>query len=159
MSSRKRILGLALGVALALAGAEAVAAGGHSHDGHAADAIELKLNDGKKWQTDAPLQKGMEEIRRALAASIDKIHHDKASRAEYVALADSIERQVDYITHNCKLPEDADAELHVVIGQVLDGVETMREGGDPKAGAVKVVEALDAYGDYFDHPGWQKLAH
>lgn len=36
-------------------------------------------------------------------------------------------------------------------------VSTMREGGDPEAGAVKVVEALDAYGDYFEHPGWQKL--
>lgn len=157
MNSRKRVLGLALGAALALAGAEAIAAGGHGHDGHAADAIELKLNDGKKWQTDAPLQMGMEEIRRSLAASIDRIHRGKASRGEYVDLADKIERQVDYITQNCKLPEEADAELHVVIGRMLDGVETMRESSDPEAGVVKVAEALDAYGDYFDHPGWQKL--
>jgi hypothetical protein len=159
MSSRGRILGLALGAALALAGAEAIAAGGHSHDGHATGAIELNLDNGKKWQIDAPLQKGMEEIRRSLAASLDKIHHGKASNAEFTALADSVEQQVDYITQNCKLPEQADAELHVVIGQVLDGVETMRKGVDRRAGAVKLVEALDAYGEYFDHPGWQKLTH
>jgi hypothetical protein len=159
MRGRGRFLGLAMSAALALAGAEAIAADGHSHDRHGAGPIELNLDHGKKWQTDAPLQKGMDEIRRSLAASLDQIHHGQASHAEYSALADSVERQVDYITQNCKLSEQADAELHVVIGQVLDGVEAMRKGVDRQAGAVKVVEALDAYGDYFDHPGWQKLIH
>ena len=159
MSSRARILGVAVGAALALAGAGALAASGQGHDGHTAGAMELKLDHGKKWQTDAALQKGMAEIRRTVATSLDKIHHGKASAADYVALADAVERQVDYITQNCKLPADADAELHVVIGEMLEGIETMRKGPDRTEGALKLVTALDGYGDYFDHPGWQKLTH
>jgi hypothetical protein len=159
MNSRARILGVAVGAALALASAGALAAGSPGHDGHAAGAVELTLDHGKKWQTDAALQKGMAEIRAALAASLDRIHHGKASPAEYAALADGVEKQVDYITQNCKLPEAADAQLHVVIGEVLEGVETMRKGPDRSAGAVQLVGALDAYGDHFEHPGWQSLMH
>ncbi len=33
----------------------------------------------------------------------------------------------------------------------------MEAGSEPRAGAVLVVEALNAYGEHFEHPGWQPL--
>ena len=55
------------------------------------------------------------------------------------------------------LPEDADAQLHVVLEQIIDGVAEMKAGRDK--GAVKIVQALDMYGKYFNHTGWKPLPH
>jgi hypothetical protein len=50
--------------------------------------------------------------------------------------------------------------LHLVIADMLAGADAM-SGKDRKAtrqaGAVQVVQALDSYGEYFDHPGWRNL--
>ena len=62
----------------------------------------------------------------------------------------------------CKLEPKADAQLHLVIADILQGVEAM-EGKAKKmkrqAGALKVAGALEKYNSYFDHPGWQPLKH
>lgn len=141
-------------------GTAAMAAAPHSHDtGH--DGGQLTLDSGKKWQTDKALQTGMAEIRKVMAASLDRIHHGKFSPAEYDALAGEIEAQIDAIVKTCHLPEQADAQLHLVLAQVMDGMDVMRgKGGDNRTdGAVTVIKALDAYGEYFDHKGWKPLTH
>ena len=160
MSIRRNVVRAvaAAGVAMGLAGG-ALAAGEHAHPSHGAAVQELKLNDGKKWQTDAPLQKGMAEIRAAMAVSLDKIHHGAFSPAEFEALAARIDQQIEYITTNCRLPEDADAQLHLVLADVIDGIDAMKGEAERAEGAVRVVQALVAYGKHFEHPGWQPPAH
>ena len=58
---------------------------------------------------------------------------------------------------NCRLPPAADANLHYVIADVLQGVNLM-QGKDPVRtrhdGAALVHGALIAYGKYFDDPKW-----
>ena len=149
--------GLALGVAAT--GASAVEKGAHEHG---AAPAKLMLNDGSKWATDAPLRKGMESIRSAIDASLHEIHAGKLSEAGYNDLAKRVNTEVGGVVANCKLEPKADAQLHLVIADMLQGAEAM-EGKAKKvkrqAGAVTVLAALDKYATYFDHPNWEPIKH
>lgn len=146
---------LTAGLALGAAGT-ALAVGEHSHD---AGAMTLTLDHGKKWPTDASLRNGMTGIRTVMASALDPIHKGTLPATRYGELAAAIEGEVDRIVKNCKLPDAADAQLHIVLAQLLEGVEGMKGGDSRQAGAVKVVTALDAYGKHFDHADWKPLAH
>jgi hypothetical protein len=91
---------------------------------HAQAAVgQLKLNDGEKWATDAPLHAGR------------------------------IEAQVNSIVANCRLPPGADANLHYVIADLSQGVSLMRGGDPARTrhdGAALVHGALSAYDTFFD---------
>ena len=128
------------------------AAAQHQHE---AGAHALQLDNGKKWTTDAPLRRGMTTMRDAVAAQHAAIHANKATATQYQALAGRIDGQIGYIVQNCKLAPDADAQLHVILTDVIAGSDLMK-GADPakrRDGAVMVVEALNKYPRYFDHPG------
>jgi hypothetical protein len=70
--------------------------------------------------------------------------------------------QVAFIVANCKLAPAADAVLHVIVADLVAGADAMEgkvKGTAPRAGFVNVVQALDTYAKYFDHPNWQVLSH
>jgi hypothetical protein len=127
---------------------------------HSAATHELSLDAGKKWATDEPLRHGMSAVRNAVAVDVNAIHTGKQSDAGYEALAGKVEAQVSYIVQNCKLKPEADAQLHVLIGEMMQGLDIMR-GKDAQAqrrqGAERIVGALDTYPKFFDHPGWRPL--
>jgi len=145
---------VALGLAL---GAPALGAEPHAHGDPAT--VELRLNNGKKWQTDDVLRRGMSEIRTAVAESLPPIHQNAFTPAQYDALAARIQAQLDYVVGNCKLPEEDDKQLHLVLEQIIDGVAEMKAATGRDQGAVKIVRTLAQYGEYFDHAGWPPLAH
>lgn len=158
MSISKVLVSAVFALALAFGSIGAgSAAEPHSH-GDAA-AVQLKLDNGKKWQTDDALRLGMSEIRQAIASSLKPIHENTFSSANYEALAANVQKHIDYVVGNCKLPEEADQQLHVVLEQILDGINEMRGSAQKQQGAIKIVNALDTYGKYFDHTGWAPLAH
>jgi hypothetical protein len=128
---------LVLAVALAFAAPAFAAEVAHSH-GQAAEEAKLVLNQGKKWQTDAPLRQGMENIRAVVA---------KGTKDE--ALAKAVETEVAGIVQNCKLEPAADEQLHIVIAELMAGAEAKD--------AERVAKALNAYGEHFDHAGWKRL--
>ncbi|TXT26785.1 MAG: hypothetical protein FD134_418 [Gallionellaceae bacterium] len=152
-------LALCLGAGSALAAAQPAAGHDHAHHGGAA---QPALDNGKKWAIDEPLRKAMGAIRDAVAASLDGIHNGKFADAEYAGLAKKIGGEVEYMVGNCKLDPKADAQLHLIIADILAGIETM-EGKRKKIkrmdGAVKVIGALEKYPAYFDDPGWKPLKH
>lgn len=152
-------LALCLGAGNALAAVQAAAGHDHAHHGGAA---KLALDNGKKWAIDEPLRKAMGNIRDAIAASLDSIHNGKFSDAEYAGLAKKINGEVEYMVGNCKLNPKADAQLHLLIADILAGIEAM-EGKRKKIerpdGAVKVIGALEKYPAYFDDSGWKPLKH
>jgi hypothetical protein len=160
MTKMSRILfQLALAGHLIL-GTAAMAADSHSHDAGHGSAIQLKLDHGKQWPTDEPLRAGMTGIRSAVAGSLDRIHAGAFSASQYDTLAGQVENHVDSITKTCHLAEEADAQLHVVLVRIIDGVDGMRgKGGARSDGVVKVVDALNAYGKHFDHRGWSPIPH
>jgi hypothetical protein len=129
----------------------------HQHDSATAAIANLKLDGERKWPTDASLRRGMAAIRAAFEADHPAIHAGSESDAQYEALAGRIESQVNTIIASCKLPPAADANLHYVIADLMQGVSLMR-GQDPKRtrhdGAARVHGALNAYGRFFDDPEW-----
>jgi hypothetical protein len=131
----------------------------HHQDAGTAAIANLKLDGEKKWPTDASLRAGMTAIHQAFKAGHPAIHAGRQADAQYDALASRIESQVNSIVANCKLPPAADANLHYVIADLLQGVGLMR-GQDPQRtrhdGAALVHGALRAYGQYFDDPDWKR---
>ncbi len=149
---------LAAGLAAAFSLPAVAAEAAHEHA--TAEGARLELNQGRKWQTDEPLRKGMNNMRAAIAADLEAIRANQASDAQYEALANKLTGEVAYVVANCKLDPRADAELHKVIAEVLAGAEAM-QGKDPgvarSEGAARVAKALNTYGEFFDHPGWRDL--
>ena len=99
----------------------------------------------------------MADIRAAFDADHPAIHAGQQTDAQYEALAGRIEAQVNTIVANCRLPPQADANLHYLIADLSQGVGLMR-GQDPARtrheGAALVHGALRAYGEFFDDPAW-----
>lgn len=150
MSNRK-ILGVVLSALLLAAGAALFChlhSPSHDH-GHDGSQGQMQLNAGQKWETDAPLRTGMERI-RALVANAPT--HDATSMQ---SLAGGIREQVDYLIQNCKLAPEADATLHVMIAEFLQGADLISKENDPVRGLSVINAALDAYPRYFAHAGWE----
>lgn len=131
----------------------------HEHGGHGAAA--LKLDNGQKWKTDAPLRKGMANIKAAVQPYLHAIHGNTAKAATYQDLSKRTETQIAFIVKNCKLAPEADVQLHLVIAELGAAAEAM--AGKDRAqsrqqGALQLVHALEAYGEFFDHPGWSVAA-
>ena len=131
---------------------------GHEHDASTAAVASLKLDGDRKWPTDASLRQGMAAIHAAFQTDHPAIHAGSETNEQYAALAAKIEAQVNMIVANCKLPAEADANLHFVIADLLQGVSLMR-GEDPQRsrhdGAARVHGALRAYPKFFDDPDWK----
>ena len=131
----------------------------HSH-GHGKSA-QLTLDNGKKWGTDDNLRLGMSRIRDALAAELPAIHSGKASAEQYRTLAQKTNDQIAFMVKNCKLEQQADAMLHLVLADIIAGSDAMmaQGGSEARKGVEKIASALDNYGAYFAHPGWHGMKH
>lgn len=158
----KTFTALLLATALA-APLASMAAGAHDHHG-SAEAHQLQLNAGKKWGTDAPLRKAMTSIHGSVTQILPAAHAGKATPADYDAFGNAVNQQVAYMVDNCKLPPAADEQLHIIVADLMAGAEAAqgKHGEDQRAeGVVKVAQASNAYGKYFNHGGWKavKLPH
>jgi hypothetical protein len=148
---------LVAGLALATGGAP-MAAEPHQHAPSAPS--KLTLDHGKRWTTDEPLRAGMNAIRAQFADRQHAIHAGTLSAAEYKALGAAVETQVADIVATCKLEPAADANLHLIVAELLAGADAMqgKTRASPASGAVRAVRAINQYGRYFDHPGFKPLA-
>jgi hypothetical protein len=121
----------------------------HGHPTTGAAVAQLRLDNGQKWPTDEPLRSGVGSIRAAFDADHPAIYAGTETDAQYDVLATRIETDVNGIVAKCKLPPAADANLHLVIVDLLQGATLMR-GKDPTRsrhdGAALVHGALLAYG-------------
>jgi hypothetical protein len=130
----------------------------HDH-GHADAPPALTLDLGKRWQTDAPLRKHMTDLRASFAKDLGRIHDGTLPPADYAKLGATVEAKVASIINDCKLPPAADAQLHLIVADLIAGADVMqgKAAGAPAAGAHTVVTALNHYAQYFDHPGFKPL--
>jgi hypothetical protein len=121
----------------------------HAHEHHGPEAA-LTLDQGKKWATDAPLREGMIKIR-----SITTEASAKPNTKDNQLAASRIQGEIQNMFKACKLSPKADANLHLILAEMLKGAGSLK---DPKAPAGeaydKIKKALALYGQYFDHPGW-----
>jgi hypothetical protein len=144
----------ALATSLLAGPAIAQAAGPHSHGAGTLHA--LNLDHGRQWPTDEPLRAGMGRIRSLVEPALGAAKAGALPAARYGELASRIEAEVGTIVADCKLEPQADAMLHLVIAEVVEGADAMA-GNDPAQGLVRVATALNEYGRYFDHPGFEPI--
>jgi hypothetical protein len=130
----------------------------HTHD--ADSPHKLSLDQGRKWATDEPLRNGMNRIRALVEPRLSAAHAGKLSAAQYRELATQVEAEVGTIVANCKLEPKADAMLHLVIADLVEGTDAMA-GKNPKLrpaqGVARVALAVNEYGRHFDHPGFKPI--
>lgn len=152
---KMHLTAMAASLALMMAGgALAETTGEDAHAGHATSSLELVLDNGAKWQGDANMHRGMEGIRDAVQTKAEALHSGALDAAGRKALAGEIMGKVDFMVENCQLEPAADEQLHIVLGDVIEGVSALEGDGPADAAAVRIVAALDAYGAHFEHPGW-----
>jgi hypothetical protein len=145
-------LGFALAVVLFAAPAMAQSADAHAqHATHVADPATLPASP--RWATDAPLQRGMRDIRQAVAA-LEHVQHGHLDATQAPAFADQIQAAVNDMIANCKLAPDADAELHALLVRFVAGANQVRTGPVTLEVLKPMQEALAAYPTRFDDPGW-----
>jgi len=162
MKTRTLILALAAAFSTAVT-LPALAAESHHH-GHGAQAEapqKLTLNNGRKWNTDAALRKGMLEIRDALERTHGHGHDAQAGPARLAELGKKMESEIAGIVMNCRLEPAADANLHVIIGELNAAADAFRGASPADADEAmrRATRAVGAYDRYFDHPGFaQKVS-
>lgn len=159
---KKKTLVPAVLFALALSPAGTVmAADSHDHDSHDAHAAHsaLTLNNGKKWATDEPLRRGMSNARNLIEQHVHASRGKATTAAEYDALAKKLQNEVNQIFQNCRLEKKADAALHVILADVLQGISVLqgRQRTARADGVTRIAHALENYNTYFDHPNWVAL--
>jgi hypothetical protein len=141
-----------------LAAGASQAAAPHEHG--SATPGGLALDHGRKWSTDGPLRGGMVHIRTLVEPQLGAAHAGKLQSAQYAALAGRIETEIGGIVANCKLKPEADAMLHLVIGEIGAGTDAMKgktPSQPPEQGLAQVAAALNNYGEHFEHPGFKPI--
>ncbi|MEJ1161748.1 hypothetical protein [Prosthecomicrobium sp. N25] len=159
MNTIRTLRRTALAVAILIgAGSAALALTPHQHQPGATASLSIELDQGRKWATDDSLRAGMNRIRAAVEETLPGVHQGRATPADFRALAGRLQEQVDFVLANCKLPEAADQQLHLVLERMIEGIDTLKAESGQTDGVIAVVEALDAYATAFDHPDWTPLA-
>lgn len=137
---------------------EAVPAPQHAHDHaqHAPDAAATPA-PAQRWATDAPLRKGMADIRGAVQAlgHYEMGHMGPEQALQQVA---TIEQSIGYLIANCKLDPQADAALHGIIGQLGQGIAALKADPQDLAAIATLRSALQEYPRLFDDPDWPRDA-
>ena len=117
----------------------------------------LQLDHGKKWPTDEALRRGMSAINELVHRAPAALHKGTAKTEAYAGLGARIEREVGRIVAKCRLAPDADAQLHLVITDMIAGANAMKGeklSAEGRGGLARIAGALRTYDSYFDHPGW-----
>ncbi|GLX79578.1 hypothetical protein tinsulaeT_29180 [Thalassotalea insulae] len=143
---------------MALIGNFSLFAEEHQHH-HQQQTAELALNHGEKWSIDESLHIGMTNIKNDISANLALIHQQKFTAKQYQGLALGLEKHLSFLFENCQLAPQADAQLHILLADIMQGVAQMKHSDNGKPGAVLIIQALKNYPQYFADPRWQNLAH
>jgi hypothetical protein len=127
----------------------------HGHEEmHASGELELQRPETGKWRSDESLRQGMSELKAAFEPAHEAYGNDAFGAGEAVQLADTIEQKVNFMFANCRLPAEADAELHKLLAASLDAARMLRESDEPHRGLHRLHRVLQAYPEHFEHPDW-----
>ncbi|MBA3486066.1 MAG: DnrO protein [Lysobacter sp.] len=128
----------------------------HAQDGHRHHAPAKKSAQepvAGRFATDAPLRKGMAEIRKA----VDALGHYEPGHMgseQAVDFAGQIQHQVDYLIANCKLDRKADAALHGIIARLAGSARALQSRPSDLTAIPPMRDALQQYALQFDDRGW-----
>ncbi len=142
------MLALASGVALDVVVDSTQAA--VMHEGHATRA---PAGD-QQWPTDAALRTGMTRLRAAVDSTLPDDPARPMGELQALRLKKEVEDSVSFLIANCELSDQADAALHGLLADLLNGAKALTEPAERAAGAEQVVTALQQYPALFAPPHW-----
>lgn len=141
------MLALASSFALSFVVGTAWAAEGHHHHAPAAAGAQAPAG---KWATDLPLRSGMARIRWAALQTLPGPVGD----AQASALSREIREATAFMIEHCTLPPQADAALHGVLTELLQGAEALPRAAERERAGERILAALARYPELFDDPQW-----
>lgn len=127
----------------------------HAH--HASASPRPTFDDGRKWATDEPLRRHMEAVRELLARHSSAVLQGELTWDQAKVLGADVELKVAAILADCRLAPGADANLHLILADMVEGADILqgKTRHRPEAGTAKVARATQMYATYFEHPGWR----
>ena len=129
----------------------------HEHEAmHSNDDLNLQRPDEGKWASDASLRQGMSELKKAFEPAYGAYRNGEFDAEQASGLADAIEEEINFMIANCRIPADADAELHKLLAAALGAAKSLRESEHLHEGLHQLHRVLQAYPDYFQHPDWSE---
>ena len=124
-------------------------------------ALKLKSpGDEMPRPTDEALRTAMTTLRDTLDVRLQGDAAQPMAEADYVALADDIDRQLAAIVAGRDFHSRAGRHLQWLLGDIADGAGLMRSAPripGKRMGLLRAVETLNFYGREYDHPGWTAL--
>lgn len=125
----------------------------HDHASHVVDANRSAVPS-QRFDTDAPLRKGMGEVQAALD---DLRHYEMGHMPANMASerAGDVAKAVEGIFAECKLAPEADAALHTILVPLLGAAKRLEHDGSDLAAVAAMREAVASYPQRFDDPQWQ----
>ena len=145
-----RSIDVAFGLVL-LAGAPATVALAQQHV-HLAPAVAPTSSvPAQRYATDATLREQMRAIRGNVFA-LEHYGHGHIPKELATQLADQITGHVNTIIINCRLPPEADAALHDIIGPILQNASALKADPGRSDAIAGMRKALDQYARTFDDP-------
>ena len=135
----------------------------HKHEsGHDEKLINippLTLDQGNKWPIDESLHIGMTRIKTSMEKNINDIHYKTFKSKQYQTLSIEIQNHLSYLFAHCKLPKNADEQLHSLLFSIMQGSEKMNITENKREGAIAIIKAVQKYPEYFQDEKWQPLQH
>lgn len=127
----------------------------HAEHATAAPPHRLALDHGRKWKTDEPLRAGMAGIRAALGTLQAPKKQRPIGDADYRDVGLAIEKSVGDIVARCRLPPAADANLHIIVAELVAAADTLqgKTAAKPASGLRQARRALLDYERFFDDHG------
>ena len=126
----------------------------HQHTNKQHTSFTMQLNQGQKWKTDSTLRQGMKRINNNVIKAKPAFNAETLTAPDAKILAKYINQEIEYIITNCKLEPMADSTLHVLIGELLHGTKILGKEPLSAEGLPRIINALNTYPEYFNHPGW-----
>ena len=127
---------------------------GERHSSHEAHSTAVTPPAGERWPTDEPLRAAMTRLQAAVNEALRAHERGTLDATHAQALAQSVEKEVAFMIENCKLPPQADAALHVLIGRMLSAVARLKETPADENALPELAHVLQQYSETFDHPNW-----
>jgi hypothetical protein len=124
----------------------------HAHQAPAPTASRVPA---QRYATDATLREQMRAIRENVS-TLERRGSGNISPEVAAQLAEQITGHVNTIIVNCKLPPDADAALHNIIGPLLQNASALKTESGRKDAVAGMRAALDQYAHTFDDPAFSQ---
>lgn len=113
-----------------------VASTEHHHDG---EAENIQLNNGEKWNVDAPMLLHIRNMESDVSA------FGQGEQKDYGALSAKLQTNIDLLTSNCTMKGQAHDELHKWLLPYIDLVNELSEAKDETESAKHFQTIKDSF--------------